>query len=221
LIHHPVILRRFWIHYRFLDISSGDRFFGRMKSHVPPDALRAARTLLRLSQRALSEQMDFSRKSISSAENAGGAPYLTVVRLRDFFEDRGLQFLGTIDIDTGTVCGAGVRWRTPDAFPPEPSTALQFHTESDGVSFEAARSLLGVGRSTLSKNTGIKLREITALEARTDFSRREYDRLRDYYDRAGIEFMGWGDVQKGWFYGVGVRWKPSSGQDTPYPARHM
>jgi len=38
------------------------------------------------------------------------------------------------------------------------------------------------------------------------------DKLRKWYEAKGIEFVGWGDVSTGKYYGVGVRW--STGPET-------
>jgi transcriptional regulator with XRE-family HTH domain len=177
-----------------------------MKSYAPPDALRAARALSRLSQHELSENIQFSRQSISAAENSASAPFPTVAKMRRYYEDRGLQFLGTVDIDTGTIMGAGVRWRHPDTFPPEQVFAEQFHTERHGAAFDAARSLMGSSRLTVAKGSEMSLKDIAALEDGKLSSTEEYQRLRTYYTNAGIEFMGLGDVRSGLYYGVGVRW---------------
>jgi DNA-binding XRE family transcriptional regulator len=188
------------------DIHVFHRFFVTMKSYAPPDALRAARALTRLSQRELSEQIDFTRQSISSAEKDTSAPLPTVARMRKYFEDRGLQFLGTVDIDTGNIRGAGVRWRPPETFPPEPEPGRRFHTENHGTAFDAARSLLGVNRSTVAKAAGVSLKDLAELEAGRLLATQDYERLRSYYAEVGIEFLGFGDVRSGLYYGVGVRW---------------
>lgn len=181
-----------------------------MKSYAPPEALRAARALSRMSQHELSEKIQFSRQSISAAENDASAPFPTVSKMRRFYEGEGLQFVGVIDIDTGIIDAAGVRWRAPETFPPNPKEVSQFHTEPYGTAFVAARSLLGSSRSDVAKNSDLSMRELAALEAGTTYSGDEHQRLRNYYIRAGIEFMGAGDVGSGLYYGVGVRWASSS-----------
>lgn len=130
--------------------------------------------------------------------------------MRRFYEDEGLQFVGVIDIDTGMINGAGVRWRPPETFPPNQKEAARFHTEPHGTAFVAARSLLGSSRSDVAKNSEISLKDLAALEAGRTYSGDEYQRLRTYYIGAGIEFMGSGDVRSGLYYGVGVRWASSS-----------
>ncbi|RWX13636.1 hypothetical protein EHI42_19775 [Rhizobium hidalgonense] len=118
--------------------------------------------------------------------------------------------MGTLDIDTGSIQGAGVRWRQPDTFRTDSKQDSKFHTEPYGTAFEAARSLLGFNRHSVARKSEIPLKALAALEAGRDYSSSEYLRLRDYYTAAGIEFMGIGDVRSGLYYGVGVRWaKPS------------
>ncbi len=177
-----------------------------MKSYAPPDALRAARALLRLSQRDLSEKISFSRQSISSAENDASAPLPTVTEMRKFYEDMGLQFLGTLDIGTGEIRGAGVRWRYPNPFPADRNIAQQFHSERYGTSFHAARSLLGINRATVAGAVKVSLQDLAALETGKLTATEQFQRLRSYFIEAGIEFMGLGDVSSAAYYGVGVRW---------------
>ncbi|QKK18887.1 helix-turn-helix transcriptional regulator [Rhizobium indicum] len=176
-----------------------------MKFYAPPDALRAARALSRLSQQELSKNIQVSRQSISAAENDASAPFPTVSKMRGFYEDRGLQFVGVIDIDTGAINAAGVCWRLPERFPPPQAEASKYHTEPHGTAFVAARSLLGASRADVASNSNIGLKDLAALEAGSTYSGDEYQRLRAYYIEAGIEFMGAGDVRTGLYYGVGVR----------------
>ncbi len=180
-----------------------------MKSYAPPDALRAARALSRLSQQELSAKIQVTRQSISAAENDAQAPLPTVSKMRGFYEEQGLQFVGVIDIDTGAINAAGVRWRLPETFPPTQTEASRYHAEPNGTAFVGARSLLGASRADVASNSDIALKDLAALEAGTTYSGEEYRRLRAYYIEAGIEFMGAGDVRTGLYYGVGVRWSGS------------
>ncbi|RWX36714.1 helix-turn-helix domain-containing protein [Rhizobium leguminosarum] len=177
-----------------------------MKFYAPPDALRAARALSRLSQHELSKNIQVTRQSISAAENDASAPFPTVSKMRSFYEDQGLQFVGVIDIDSGTINAAGVRWRLPETFPPAQTEATKYHAEQHGTAFVAARSLLGASRADVANNAEMSLKDLSALEAGGTYSGDEYHRLRAYYIKAGIEFMGTGDVGTGLYYGVGVRW---------------
>jgi len=177
-----------------------------MKFYAPPDALRAARALARLSQKELSDKIQATRQSISAAENDASAPFPTVSKMRGFYEEVGLQFVGVIDIDTGTISAAGVCWRHPERFPPNQADSAKFHAERHGVAFGAARSLLGASRAEISDKSELTLKDLAALESGGTYSGDEYLRLRAYFVEAGIEFMGVGDVRTGLYYGVGVRW---------------
>lgn len=177
-----------------------------MKFYAPPDALRAARALARLSQQELSKNIQVTRQSISAAENDASAPFPTVSKMRGFYEEQGLQFVGIIDIDTGTINAAGVCWRRPETFPPSQSEASKYHAEPNGTAFLAARSLLGTSRAEVASESDISLKDLASLEAGAEYSGEAYQRLRAYYNENGIEFMGTGDVRTGLYYGVGVRW---------------
>lgn len=178
-----------------------------MKSYAPPDALRAARALSRLSQDELCRKIQVTRQSVSTAERDVSAPNPTVSKMRSFYEELGLRFLGVINIETGTITAAGVCWHYPDQFPPSDAQAPKYHAEANGTDFAAARSLLNASRAEVSKNSGISLRDLASLEAGIKIASSEYRSLRLYYDEAGVEFMGVGDVRTGLYYGVGVRWR--------------
>lgn len=179
-----------------------------MKSYAPPDTLRAARALLRLSQDDLAKEIGLSRQSVSAAENDISSPMPTVAKMREFYEAKGLQFLGTLDIDSGRIDGAGVRWRAPETFPPADGVDIaQFHIESEGVAFEAARSLLGRARAFIAKETKLPIKVLGALEAGQHSSTKTVACLRNYLADQGIEFLGWGDLGSRTYFGVGVRWR--------------
>lgn len=184
-----------------------------MKSYAPPDALRAARALSRLSQQELCKKIQVTRQSVSAAERDASAPFPTVSKMRAFYEELGLRFLGSIDLDTGAIAAAGVCWRYPDDFPPTALQATKYHAEPNGTSFFAARSLLNASRAEVSKNSGITLRELAGLEAGTQVAISGYKSLRQYYSQVGIEFLGAGDVRTGLYYGIGVRWKSTTNEE--------
>ncbi|MDX0299363.1 XRE family transcriptional regulator [Sinorhizobium meliloti] len=193
----------------FFDIASLRRLIKCMIIVVPSDALRIARSLAALSQRQVAEAAQMDRMQIVAAEGQQGrARVQSYEKLRAFYEDLGIEFLGTVDVRTGTISGAGARWRKPSSSS-QMDEPTRIHAEPNGVSFVAARSLLNVSLAKLAHDSGIERRQLSALENHSDFSKVEFDRLRAYYESVGIEFLGQGDVSKNLFYGVGVRWKPT------------
>lgn len=174
---------------------------------VPSDALRIARALAALSQRQVAEAAQMDRMQVVAAEGQKDrARVQSYEKLRNFYEDLGIEFLGTVDIRTRTMSGAGARWRRPSAST-QMNAPTHIHAEPNGVSFVAARSLLNVPLTKLAQDSGIERRQLSALENHIDFSKNDFDRLRAYYEGLGIEFLGQGDVSTNLFYGVGVRWK--------------
>lgn len=150
------------------------------------------------------------RMQIVAAEGQQGrARVQSYEKLRAFYEDLGIEFLGTVDVATGTISGAGARWRSPSSSS-QTNEPARIHAEPNGVSFVAARSLLNVSLTKLAQDSGIERRQLSALENHIDFSKDDFDRLRTYYENVGIEFLGQGDVSKNLFHGVGVRWKSTS-----------
>lgn len=177
-----------------------------MRTHIPADALRVARTLTRLSQRDVAVQAGVVQKSLVAAEAGRATRIETHLRLRKHYERMGIEFMGTVDLAKDSVVGSGARWRMPDTLPPSENDALQFHTESAGVSFAAARALLGSAQKEIARLAGIPERKMASVELGKGFTSESYEALRQYYENAGVVFLGWGDVSRKVFYGVGVRW---------------
>ncbi|CCF18700.1 hypothetical protein; putative Lambda repressor-like, DNA-binding [Pseudorhizobium banfieldiae] len=181
-----------------------------MTAHLTADALRVARHLLGLSQRDVEQRTGVARKSLVSAEateTAAMSRPSTLLRLRSFYEDQGIEFLGTIDVTTGVVRGLGARWRMPNQLPPVGTDQTPVHSHSTGLAFSAARALLDVKQSEVCRVTSISEHKLRALETGTTNDETARRRLRTFYEERGIEFLGWGDVSRGVFYGVGVRWR--------------
>ncbi len=55
---------------------------------------------------------------------------------------------------------------------------------------------------------GLPLATIQSLE-RGRKTADAYEKVHRWFEKAGVEFTGWGDVVTGKYYGVGVRWKTS------------
>lgn len=181
-----------------------------MTAHLTADALRVARQLTGLSQREVEQLTGVARKSLVAAETAETAAKLrqtTLSRLRSFYEDQGIEFLGTIDVTTGTAKGLGARWRMPDQLPPSGGERPAVHSEPTGLAFSAARALLDVKQSEVSRLVSMPEHRIRVLEAGLEKNATAHTRLRAFYESNGVEFLGWGDVSRGVFYGVGVRWQ--------------
>lgn len=177
-----------------------------MEVLLSPDALRAARNLAGLSQRELGDVANIARGSIVTAESSTAPRSPTAMRLRSFYETRGMEFMGTVDLATGIAKGLGVRWRMPSKFPPDEDADQAIHMEKSGLAFSAARGLLNRKQSEIVTLTKIPEHKIRSLEARKQIDEESIRRLRTFYEENGVQFLGWGDVTRGAFYGVGVRW---------------
>ena len=178
-----------------------------MEVLLSPDALRAARNLAGLSQRELGDAANIARGSIVAAESSTAPSSPTTMRLRSFYEARGLEFIGTVDLATGMAKGLGVRWRMPSQLPPEKDVDHLIHTERSGLAFAAARGLLNRKQSEIVALAKIPEHKIRALEAKKQIDEDSIRGLRTFYEENGIQFLGWGDVTRDVFYGVGVRWR--------------
>lgn len=170
------------------------------------DALRVARALAALSQREAADQASTTQRAVWLAESAMQISVSTNAKLRAFYESLGIEFLGSIDMATGLTSGLGARWRTPPQLPILPQAISSFHTEDTGVAFGAARALLNKKQSEIASLSNLPERKIGALEAGALTDQNAITRLRSFYEREKVTFLGWGDVTSGLFYGVGVRW---------------
>jgi transcriptional regulator with XRE-family HTH domain len=94
---------------------------------ITPDQCRAARGLLRWSQRDLAAASRLSKNAVLTFENGATTPLpVTLAALRAALEKAGVEF---IDEDGG---GAGVRWRKP------PHTARRARPLAQGAEVVAA-----------------------------------------------------------------------------------
>ena len=178
-----------------------------MEVLLSSEALRAARNLARLSQRELEHAAEIARSSIVAAESPNAPSSPTMVRLRNFYENRGMEFIGNVDVATGIAERLGVRWRMPAMIPQDFKTDDNFHTEPSGLAFGPARGILNLKQSEIAELSGISEHKIRNLEMSRPTDELTSKALRRFYEANGIEFLGWGDVSRGVFYGVGVRWK--------------
>jgi transcriptional regulator with XRE-family HTH domain len=175
-----------------------------MKTPTSADALRVARTLIGYSQRAAAEAAGVLQKSIFHVERGDSPWFETNLRLVDFYEKQGIEFLGEPRFGK-EIERAGARWMLPEHLPPTEEQAAKVHESKNGVSFKAARSLIGIEQTLVAAETGLTVKYIGMLEkggALPD----QFEVLRQYYISEGVEFVGWGDVSRNIYFGVGVRW---------------
>lgn len=148
-----------------------------------------------------------TQRAVWEAEGTKQPSMSTNFKLRAFYEKLGIEFLGSVDVATGITKGLGARWRTPPQLPALPLTASNFHTEPRGVAFGAARALLNMNQSEIARLAHVHKRKIGLLESGASPDHPAAQRLRSFYERQSIAFLGWGDVSSGLYYGVGVRWQ--------------
>lgn len=180
-------------------------FSGRMRTPAPAECLRAARALLGITQRDAAAGARITQRSVYVAETAVGPVHLdTNLQLVDFYVSEGIEFLGEASIGKDVV-RAGVRF----ACPPEPDSEAavkgRFRSVDFRFPFRAARAFLGKEQSEVAASSKVTRTMIQNIE-RGNKSRPSQDQLQKWYEAIGIEFVGWGDVATGKYYGVGVRW---------------
>ncbi len=186
-----------------------------MRTLLSADALRVARTLAGLNQREAANGASMTQKAVWIAEGEVSSGASANVRLEAFYKNLGIEFLGTVDLATGQTTGLGARWRTPSQLPVLPPPPSEFHTEQRGVAFGAARALLNKKQSEIAELSGVPSRKIGLLEMGGLADNPTTFNLRSFYERQGVEFLGWGDVTSGLFYGVGVRWRATPSAPIP------
>lgn len=175
-----------------------------MKVIVPAECLRVARELMRLPQTEAGRLADLAQKSIQRAEKGEASPQVSL-KLQSFYEEEGIVFVGSVDIATGSVSGPGAQWKLPPTFPPNDKEAEKFHSEKIGVNFAAARVLLNKSQKYISSEAKLPEKTVIALERGAGFNDADFDQLRDYYTKCGVEFLALGDVRRSVYFGVGVR----------------
>jgi transcriptional regulator with XRE-family HTH domain len=182
-----------------------------MKTPTSADALRVARALLGLSQREAAAAAGMTQKSLSAAESGKNSLLETNLQLIRFYEDQGIEFLGQATIGREIAC-AGARLRGPPGPRPDLSDTAEFRSLPYGTSFLAARSLLNWEQAYVAEKSGLPLKTVRALERGATWSE-PTAQLRAFYEAAGVRFTGWGDVETGRYYRVGVRWAEQKSQD--------
>jgi len=174
-----------------------------MKTPTSPAALRVARTLTELSVFDVAEFVGIPRRAIAATEAGLSSTNDHNVRLIEFYEEKGIEFLG--DLTFGRNVGrAGARWKSPTNL--DATDIKQFHASQSGLMFRAARALLGVTQADLAKLADLRGNAIGKVEASEPWPT-VIDKLRKHYEANGVEFLGWTDARTGLLYGVGARWK--------------
>lgn len=175
----------------------------RMKTPTSPAALRVARSLTRLHVSEVSEIVEISRRAIAAVEAGESSVNEHNVRLLEFYESRGIEFLGELKFGKD-VARAGARWVGPEKV--DLIDSEEYHTEKAGVSFAAARNLLGLKQGQVAATSGVSLNAIGKLETGQPWLS-SFETLHKFYLSSGVEFLGWSSVRTQLFYGVGVRWR--------------
>ncbi|WP_244412146.1 XRE family transcriptional regulator [Sinorhizobium sp. CCBAU 05631] len=192
---------------RLVDILFPDRFLGEMRTPAPAECLRVARALLKLSQHDVAAGAEITRRSLAAAESNKPVFPDTNLQLVDFYVARGIEFLGETKIGRETL-RAGARWAAPNDPQASQETKSSFRAEDQPLSFRAARALLEKEQADIAMEVGLPLATIQSLE-RGRKTADAYEKVHRWFEKAGVEFTGWGDVVTGKYYGVGVRWKTS------------
>lgn len=175
-----------------------------MRIPAPPDGLRVARALMNLSQRDAAERAGVPHRYLTIVETSD-ARINTNLQLVDFYVAEGIELLGEASIGN-EITRAGARWIAPSS--PEISKVLktEFHFEDARVSFRAARALLNKRQDEIAALAGLSRATVKSLESGKDWEE-SHRTLLNFYERAGVEFTGWGDPVTDKYFGVGVRWK--------------
>jgi transcriptional regulator with XRE-family HTH domain len=156
------------------------------------ESIRAARTLLNLSQEELADEINVSRSEIARFERRElkMMPKFAYV-LKAELEKRGVEFLEPTEDQ-----GYGVRWKNPGKL--DPFQAAQIRT---------ARVMLGLSQLELAELTGLKRIFVWRLENEKTSSV-PTDAVRKLV--LALEAKGARFIPESEHFGAGVRIKPSS-----------
>ncbi|TBZ05562.1 XRE family transcriptional regulator [Rhizobium leguminosarum bv. viciae] len=178
-----------------------------MRIPAPPDALRVARALMNLSQRAAAEAAGVPHRYLTIVETSDSR-IGTNLDLVDFYGAAGIELLGEASIGN-EITRAGARWSSPSSQDVSRAEKAKFHTEDARVSFRAARALLNKGQGEIAELTGLSRATVKSLESGEAWQG-SHRTLLTFYECAGVEFLGWGDPVADRYFGIGVRWSPKS-----------
>jgi DNA-binding XRE family transcriptional regulator len=176
-----------------------------MKTPTSASALRVARALLGYTQRQAAEQAGVMQKAIVQAEDVNSTRFDINIHLVSFYKSKGIEFVGETSFGDD-ISGSGARWKLPPNFPASTDDTQIHHRAANGVSFVAARCLLGLNRAEVATHLGFSRNLMASLEASTVWMA-SHDTLRAFYDSKDVEFLGWGEAGSNLFYGLGVRWR--------------
>ncbi|WP_162246978.1 helix-turn-helix transcriptional regulator [Rhizobium sp. Root1220] len=147
--------------------------------------------------------MKIPRRAIAAVEAGESSVNDHNVRLLEFYESKGIEFLGELTFGKD-VARSGARWIAPEKI--DFIESEEYHTEKTGVSFAAARNLLGLKQAEAEARSGVSLNAIGKLETGQPWPS-SLEKLHKFYLNSGVEFLGWSSVRTQLFYGVGVRWR--------------
>ncbi|XAZ19565.1 helix-turn-helix transcriptional regulator (plasmid) [Sinorhizobium sp. B11] len=156
-----------------------------------------------LSQRAAATRANVTHRYISTAETSESLVSFNL-ELVDFYVSQGIEFLGAASVGR-EVSRAGARWLAPISPEEVRGYKRDYHVEEAGISFRAARAMLGHTREQVAEEANLSVAVIRALESGEQWQESTRT-LQAYYERKNIEFLGWSDASSKLFYGVGVRW---------------
>lgn len=185
-----------------------------MRIPAPPDALRVARALMNLSQRAAAEAAGVPHRYLSIVETSTSR-IGTNLELVDFYTASGIVLLGEATIGN-EITRAGARWSAPSSPDIGKAEKAKFHGEDTRVSFRAARALLNRGQDEIAELTGLSRATVKSLESGKAWQE-SHRTLLTFYESAGVEFLGWGDPVSDRYFGIGVRWS-SKASGLEYPS---
>ncbi|WP_164895914.1 helix-turn-helix transcriptional regulator [Rhizobium hidalgonense] len=148
-----------------------------------PEALRAARALVGLTQAELAASIGVSRRSLAACERSGGATPKAIAALRDYYAWAGIIFLGTVDLTTNEVHGAGACWNLKGAW--------YAHLSSPFLNsyFAAGRALLGFTEEVVADAANLTARQVGNLERGRAFTTKGHDQLGCFFKKSGVEFV--------------------------------
>lgn len=174
-----------------------------MKPFLPPTALRAARALVGLSQIDAAQEAGVAVKSLRAAEVGTTVSGDVNAKLRELYEEKGLEFLGIVDVGSGEMCGIGARWRDPQTVGKSLIPTVYKSLENE-VCLDAARAFLGKTLAEVSEETAIEMRAIRGAENGNSVNLNVREQLLRYYRGKGIVLLGRRDVLTNLYVGVGV-----------------
>lgn len=188
-----------------------------MRSVLTSKSVLAARQLAGFSTAEAASLLGVHRVTLSSIENGAALTERLDNEFRRVYDNLGIEIFGWVDAGTGKAFGEGVRFKGLAATSSERGVSAWIDRDIQSYQVRAGRALLRLSSEGLAKGIGGSRNSVSVVEWSRAHRRDVNARLRGFFEREGLEFLGVVDTATRTLIGGGVRAKLPP--DTPVDIR--